>query len=220
MSVSGALEALHDLIKEYDISIGDQEVTDEDHHAIASDMNSWVEKIKAHISYMSEVITAVKGQAISSNETVENFTIDDLLSRVAILMKHELKHSLTELNYILSVDKSFILHGNINALVQVIDNLISNAIQSYNGKPDSVIDFIVEMQENSLVLSIKDYGCGMSEEVQEKLFKEMITTKGKNGTGLGLFMSYSNIKAKFNGNITFESELGKGTIFHIFLPVS
>ena len=60
----------------------------------------------------------------------------------------------------------------------------------------------------------------MTKEVQSKLFKEMITTKGKNGTGLGLFMSYSNIKAHFNGNITFESEKGKGTIFSIIVPIS
>ena len=42
-----------------------------------------------------------------------------------------------------------------------------------------------------------------------------VTTKGKNGTGLGLFMSYSTIRGHFNGNITFESELGKGTVFHV-----
>lgn len=47
----------------------------------------------------------------------------------------------------------------------------------------------------------------------------MITTKGKNGTGLGLYMSYSTIKAHFGGDINFESEPGKGTIFNIVLPV-
>lgn len=82
-----------------------------------------------------------------------------------------------------------------------------------NGEPDNIIDFIVEKQDSSLALSIKDYGCGMSKDIQDKLFKEMITTKGKNGTGLGLFMSYSNIKAKFNGNITFESEVRKRYYF-------
>lgn len=220
MSIAGATEALNDLITEYDISIGDPEVTLEDHHAIAEDLRSWVSKIKTHTSYMSEIITAVKGQAVTSSDAIQKFTIAELLGRVSILMKHDLKHSLTELNYTLSVDKEFTLCGNINALVQVIDNLVSNAIQSYNGKPDNVIDFIVEKQENNLVFSIRDYGCGMSEEVQEKLFKEMITTKGKNGTGLGLYMSYSNIKSKFNGNITFESEVGKGTTFHIVLPLN
>ena len=48
----------------------------------------------------------------------------------------------------------------------------------------------------------------------------MITTKGKDGTGLGLYMSYSNIRAHFNGNMTVESEVGKGTTFNIFIPVN
>ena len=47
----------------------------------------------------------------------------------------------------------------------------------------------------------------------------MITTKGKNGTGLGLYMSYSTIRAHFNGNISVESEEGKGTTFTILLPL-
>ena len=46
----------------------------------------------------------------------------------------------------------------------------------------------------------------------------MITTKGKDGTGIGLFMSYSNIRAHFNGDITYSTEKGKGTIFNIILP--
>lgn len=219
MSIAGAVEALNDLIKEYDISIGDPEVTNDDHHDIAKDMSSWVSKIKTHTSYMSDVITAVKGQAVTSNDSAESFTIDELVKRVSILMKHDLKHSLVELNPNIKIDPEFTLHGNINALVQVIDNLISNAIQSYGGSPDNSIDFIIDKDADELIISIKDYGCGMSPEIQDKLFKEMITTKGKNGTGLGLFMSYSNIKAKFNGNITFTSEIGKGSVFSIILPL-
>ena len=45
----------------------------------------------------------------------------------------------------------------------------------------------------------------------------MITTKGKNGTGLGLYMCYSTIKGKFNGDLTFETEEGVGTTFFITL---
>lgn len=219
MSIAGAVEALNDLIKEYDISIGDPEVINNDHHDIAQDMSSWVAKIKTHTSYMSDVITAVKGQAVTSNDSADSFTIDELVKRVSILMKHDLNHSLVELNSDIKIDPEFTIHGNVNALVQVIDNLISNAIQSYGGNPDNIIDLIIDKVGDELTISIKDYGCGMSPEIQDKLFKEMITTKGKNGTGLGLFMSYSNIKAKFNGNITFTSELGKGSIFSIILPL-
>lgn len=220
MSISGATEGLTDLINEYDSSIEDSEVTIKDHHDIANDMYNWVNKIRTHTSYMSDVITAVKGQAVAfSDEQSDSFTIDELLKRVTILMKHELKSALIELKIVNLVDINLELNGNVNSLVQVINNMISNAIQSYNNEPNNEITLSVSKKNKELIISISDNGCGMSKEVQQKLFREMITTKGKNGTGLGLFMSYSNIKGHFNGNITFESEENLGTTFNIILPL-
>lgn len=220
MSISGAAEGLTDLVKEYDSSIGDPEVTNEDHHDIAKDMREWIEKIKTYTAYMSDVITTVKGQAVTlSEEQIVSFDIDELVKRVDILMKHELKNALVVLNVQMNTSSSTALHGNIVSLVQVINNMISNSIQAYNGVPNKEINFIVDRDGNNIVLSVQDFAGGLPKEVEEKLFKEMITTKGKNGTGLGLFMSYSTIRAHFNGNITFETEQGKGTTFHIIIPV-
>ena len=219
-SISGASEGLTDLINEYRSSITDPTVTIQDHYAIAKDMEDWIEKIKSYTAYMSDVITAVRGQAVAlTNDVDETFTIEELVKRVDILMKHELKSALVNLNISVQTDKTFEMRGNINSLVQVINNIISNAIQSYNGKPDQNIDFTVFKENRKIIITITDYGCGMSEEVQEKLFKEMITTKGKNGTGLGLFMSYSNIKAQFDGDLKFTSEEGKGTTFNLIIPI-
>ena len=220
MSISGASEGLKDLINEYDNSIGDSGVTVSDHHEIANDMRTWIEKINGYTAYMSDIITAVKGQAVTlSNQEVISFTVSELVKRVQILMKHELKNSFINLNVNMNVDENLELHGDINSLVQVLNNLISNAIQAYEGKQNENIDFDLNMEGNNLLISITDYGKGIPEDVQEKLFKEMVTTKGKNGTGLGLFMSYSNIRAHFNGNMRFESEIGRGTTFEIILPI-
>lgn len=220
MSISGAAEGLTDLVKEYDSSIDDPEVNSQDHHDIAKDMSEWIVKIKEYTEYMSDIITAVKGQAVTLSETENiSFDIDELVKRVDILMKHELKNALIYMNVQMNAPKSTKIHGDINSLVQVINNMISNAIQAYNGKTEQNIDLILNKVDSNLVISIKDYGCGLPQKVKEKLFKEMITTKGKNGTGLGLYMSYSTIKAHFNGNITFESEEGKGTTFNIILPL-
>lgn len=220
MSISGAAEGLTDLVKEYDSSIDDPEVTSKDHHDIAKDMTTWIDKIKTHTEYMSDVITAVKGQAVNlSNEEDVSFTVSELLKRVNILMKHELKNAIIYLNISMKTDENLIIHGDVNSLVQVINNMISNSIQAYQGKTNQNIDLIVEKKENNLLVSVKDYGTGIPKKVKDKLFKEMITTKGKNGTGLGLYMSYSTIRAHFNGNMTVESEEGKGTTFTIILPI-
>jgi C4-dicarboxylate-specific signal transduction histidine kinase len=169
---------------------------------------------------MSDIITTVKGQAValSTDEDI-SFTVEELIKRVNILMRHELKNSIIYLNVSLDVDSNLTLHGDVNSLVQVINNMISNSIQAYNGKTDQNINMHLSVQDNNLVISITDFAGGLPESVKNKLFKEMITTKGKNGTGLGLFMSYSNIRAHFNGNITFETEAGKGTTFNIILPL-
>lgn len=220
MSIAGASEGLSDLVKEYEASVGDAEVTVDDHHEIAKDMKDWISKIRSYTEYMSDVITAVKGQAVTlSEEQAVSFNLDELVKRVDILMRHELKNALINLNTKMEIDPTIELKGNINSLVQVINNLISNAIQAYNGKPNEQIDLIVSQTNNDVTISVVDHAGGLPKEVEGKLFKEMITTKGKNGTGLGLFMSYSTIRAHFNGNITYETQKGEGTVFHIILPM-
>lgn len=222
MSISGAAEGLSDLVKEYDASIEDSEVTVQDHHEIASDMNEWIEKIRTHLSYMSDVITAIKGQAVAfSEQTASGFTIRELINYVDILMKHELKNALINLKTQADIDTSTVVKGNINSLVQVINNIISNSIQAYQsqGKSNENINFRIYKENNNIVFKVQDLAGGLPDKVTDKLFKEMITTKGKNGTGLGLFMSYSNIKAHFNGNLRYETEKGKGTSFFIEIPL-
>ena len=220
MSISGAAEGLTDLVKEYEASVGDPEVTVQDHHDIAKDMKDWIEKIHSYTEYMSDIITAVKGQAVvMSNEDDINFTISELVKRVTILMKHELKNAIINLNTDIKVDENLTLNGDVNNLVQVINNMISNAIQAYNGKENESIEFTITKDSKNIIFSIEDHAGGLPDKVTDKLFKEMITTKGKNGTGLGLYMSYSTIKAHFNGNITFDTKKGKGTKFNIYIPM-
>lgn len=254
MSIAGATEGLDDLVNEYEKSIEDPDVTVSDHHAIATDMRNWIAKIRSYDTYMSDIITAVKGQAVNMNEDQnDSFTIEELLSRVNILMKHELKEALVTINEQIEIEKNTKIYGNVNSLVQVVNNLIANAIQSY-GPADSMqasmatgssfikgdgaelgsgkrigqkisdvstsrtIDLIITKKSGNIVISVIDHGCGMTKEIQNKLFKEMITTKGHNGSGLGLFMSYSTIKGNFQGDMNFTSEPGKGTTFNIMLP--
>ena len=220
MSISGASEGIKDLVNEFDASIGNPLVNNDDFHDIAKDMKEWLDKINSYTEYMSDILTAVKGQAVALSEQNDmDFTIGELFKRVNILMKHELKQAVVYLNTSIKIDENMVINGDVNTLVQVINNMISNSIQAYDGKPEQKIDLTAwKNDNNNIVITVKDYGPGLPEKVKQKLFKEMITTKGKNGTGLGLYMSYSTIRAHFNGDITVETEDGKGTTFNIILP--
>ena len=222
MSIAGATQGLENLIKEYDESIDDPLVNSQDHHDIARDMEEWIPKIRAHLEYMSDIITTVKGQAVASLSTddTEEFAIAELIKRVNILMKHELKNAYIYLNVLMKIDENQIIHGNVNVLVQVINNMISNAIQAYDGKHDQNIQLEISKDSGNVIFSVTDFAGGLPKEVQDRLFKEMVTTKGKNGTGLGLYMSYLNIKAHFGGDITYQTEDGKGTTFNILIPIN
>lgn len=218
MSMAGGFEALDDLIKEYDEAIEDNEVTDEDHHEIAKEMAEWVGKLRPYLSYMSDVITTVKDQAVQLNDSSnKSFALDEAVKRVDILMKHELKQYYCKLNMSVSANRESQISGEVNNLVQVLNNLITNAIHAYEGKGGE-IDFTIVENGNNIEFRIKDNGKGIATEVKDRLFKEMVTTKGKHGTGLGLYMSYSTIKGRFGGDMWFESKEGNGTTFFISIP--
>ncbi|MBA7667118.1 Sensor kinase CckA [subsurface metagenome] len=70
-------------------------------------------------------------------------------------------------------------------------------------------------------ITFEDNGCGMSDEVRRRAFDPLFTTKvkgGRRGQGLGLAMVFNIITGRYGGNIDIESEEGKGTAFHIYLP--
>lgn len=218
MSLAGGIEAMKDLVKEYEESIGDPQINVQDHRDIAAEMNSWLEKMKPYCSYMSDVISAVKGQAVQMNSiSSSKFTVDELVKRVDLLMKHELKKYHCVLNTDFQIDMNTEIKGEVNNLVQVFDNIIINAVQAYEGN-SGTIDFRIVRIGDNVEFTFRDYAKGIPAQIADRLFREMVTTKGKNGTGLGLYMSYSTIKGRFGGSMSFHSKEGAGTTFLISIP--
>jgi len=219
MSVSGGIDQVEWLVQEYAASVGDPEVTVEDHAEIAGEMQKWLSRMKIHMGYMSDIISTVKDQATTfTNTDLTWFTLDEMLKRVNILMQHEIVKNKCHYKEDIHVETSVRIGGDVNSMVQILDNIIVNAIQSYDGRGGDIILKIVS-EENTLLMTICDFGKGIDDKVKDRLFKEMVTTKGKYGTGLGLYMSYSTIKGMFRGNMWFESSPGQGTKFYIQLPL-
>lgn len=221
MSIAGVCAGLEDLIKEYRESVGDPLVSFEDHHEIADEMMEWVNNLKEYNSYMCNVIKTVKNQAVRLNaEDDTEFTIGELVSQLKFTAKTNARYKNYSINFNILTDHEIELKGNIGNLVQIFENLILNSIQSYEGSKDEsvVVDFSVEKRDGMIFFIVKDYGKGISSEIRNKIFKHMVTTKGKNGTGLSLLLSYSTIKGKFNGDMWFESCESKGTTFFVTIP--
>lgn len=102
-----------------------------------------------------------------------------------------------------------------NQMKKVFINLIKNAIEVM--PKGGLITVSMELTaDNRMHISIQDEGEGIPEDMLTKLGQPFYTTKEK-GTGLGLMVTYKIIE-EHNGSITVESELGVGTIFHIYLP--
>jgi signal transduction histidine kinase len=219
MSIAGGIEQLRYLTREYETSVGDPDVTAGDHAEIAQDMYQWLGKMKMQTGYMSDIISTVKDQASKFvNPRHLWFTLDEMLKRVKILMQHEIVKNQCKFTQDIRMDKNTRIPGDVNSLVQILDNVIVNAIQAYDAAGGEII-LQVTSEGNKLLITVCDFGKGIEDKIKDRLFKEMITTKGKHGTGLGLYMSHSTVKGIFRGNMWFESSVGRGTKFYIQLPM-
>ncbi|HYE66671.1 MAG TPA: PAS domain S-box protein [Pyrinomonadaceae bacterium] len=123
------------------------------------------------------------------------------------------------LNYEVEINAECPLYtsGNASELREVFVNLIVNAVDAM--PQGGRLSINCERQEERVRLRFTDTGMGMTEDVREKIFEPFYTTKGANGTGLGLAVSYGIIE-RHAGSIAVESEIGKGTTFEIDLPVA
>jgi PAS domain S-box-containing protein len=129
-----------------------------------------------------------------------------------------------QLEYELSIPNVYVDKAQI---IQVFNNLIINADQAMNfGGLIKIYVELAKSDEQHIVkeywkyvkISVTDYGKGIPEELQDKIFSPYFTTKER-GHGLGLATVYSIIK-RHNGFITFKSKSGVGTTFYLYLPIS
>lgn len=96
---------------------------------------------------------------------------------------------------------------------QVLINVVKNAIEASNG---GEVILLGECREDLLHIEIRDHGSGIPPEILDQVFNPFYSTKDE-GTGLGLSISLQIVQ-NHGGHMTVESEQGKGTVVHIYLP--
>ena len=106
--------------------------------------------------------------------------------------------------------------GDAAELREALANLIFNAVDAMpRGGPITIRTFA---EDDRVMLSVTDTGVGMSKDVQRRCLDPFFTTKGEQGTGLGLAMVYGIVE-RHGGSLTIESEEGQGTTFVLSLPI-
>jgi PAS domain S-box-containing protein len=197
------------------------------------------------IPYLAEEIPKAIGQSLDGVSRVATlvramkvFAHPDGKDKAASDVNEALRSTLTvarnELKYVANVETEFgelpLVRCNIGEINQVFLNLLVNAAHAVGearkkqGKTGSdekgVIRVRTSREENSVLISISDTGCGIPEPIRDKIFDPFFTTKesGK-GTGQGLAIARSVVVDHHAGTLTFTSEVDKGATFCIRLPL-
>ncbi|NLF35389.1 MAG: PAS domain S-box protein [Clostridiales bacterium] len=221
MSISGCVASVNSLVDECESSLTDPRVVAEDYREIYGEMRDWLQKILESSSYMSDIITAIKGQTSSVAGSGDfTFTLEELVKRTTLLMRHELVSSHCTLVSDFDPDLNVVLQGDINNLIQVLNNLLSNAIFAQKEVGGGQITLSIKKDAEYLHVLVKDTGPGVTPRIRNRLFKEMVTSKGTLGSGLGLYISNAVIRGKFGGSMWAEDNPGGGAIFGFSIPLA
>ncbi|MDQ6889068.1 MAG: PAS domain-containing sensor histidine kinase [Bacteroidota bacterium] len=177
---------------------------------LLSTMDSQLNKLTQIIKDLLEVNT-IPGNI---NLNIEEFDFSKLVQETM-----ENVQNLSQLHFLSAkANESISFRGDRRRLEQVITNLLTNAVK-YSPQSNQVI-ITSAFKDNSILLSIQDFGIGIEKENQDKIFDRFYRVKnnsGFGGLGLGLFISAKIIKAH-NGDIWVESQPGRGSTFYISLP--
>lgn len=219
ISINDYIESMDEVARKMENLPAGDTIASKDYLEMVNELRNNLSEMRPHCFFISDLLTTVRNQAVQLNDSIsQSFTIAELQARIRLLMDYELKKHNCILKAEIQLEPYSIMKGEINNLVQVINNLILNAIQAYEDK-GGVIELIIEKRDyNKIVFAVRDHAEGIPEEVQQKLFQEMVTTKGPESSGLGLYMSRLTIKGRFGGELIFSSTPGEGSTFYIIIP--
>lgn len=143
--------------------------------------------------------------------------ISQLLMEIYEFLKMDFKHTQIELT--LEIQEDFEVEFDRDRIRRVILNIANNAKEEMSDGEKEYSFKIKSYIENSYgIISFKDNGHGLRDEIKQKIFEPYITEGKDYGTGLGLFMCKQIIEAH-HGSITYDTIFGEGTIFFIKLPI-
>lgn len=145
--------------------------------------------------------------------TLKDEELDPLVKRAVSFLQHD--SALLKRILRLSLKSETKVCVDRYRMYLVLMNFIRNAVQAT--EPRDLIEVRTFVRGDQAVIEVQDCGCGMTPDVHERIFTPFFTTKGSEGTGLGLRLCLTTIERQ-GGTLECDSAPGKGTCFRILLP--
>ena len=169
---------------------------------------SFVEQIESLSSIASEFSAFAK----MPDTRIEQLNVFDMLNQAVTIFKQmDNMHIMYQ-----QPEAPFMINADKDQLLRCFNNLLKNAIEATPADRKGLIDINYLITSRNVLLTIKDNGNGIPENMREKIFEPNFTTKSS-GTGLGLAFVKNSIE-NANGKIWFETTIGIGTTFYLSFP--
>ena len=165
-----------------------------------------------------DIVKGLLDFARQTEPKVEESDTNEILNRTLSLVENQALFQNIKINRQLSPSLPKVMMDG-SQIQQVFTNIILNAAEAIDGEGELTVVTRVEHDGEFLEIVFKDTGCGIPDDVIEKVFDPFFTTKEVgHGTGLGLAVSYGII-GRHKGTIHVKSKPGKGTTFIVRLPL-
>jgi signal transduction histidine kinase len=183
------------------------------------ELSEIIENSNETIEYMSKTIQDFT-EFLKPSEIREKLKIGTIFYQLMSLVKSDIQQY--EINFTINfkLDKDLIIELNSSKFTQVIINIIKNAIDEFKSKhiQNPIISIDVELINSVYIISIQDNAGGIPSQILDTIFEPYVSTKGKNGTGLGMYMSKLLVESHLGGTIDVINQNG-GALFRLQLPI-
>ena len=176
-----------------------------------------VSRAKQATAHMEKLMNSLR-KHLAREGSREQFSVLRVLEEVTQILEPHARQNGVVLGIKSETDAR--TYGDPIGLTQVLTNLISNAIDAYEKKKgEKEVHITVSENDTNIVIQVEDFGSGMSAEVKAHLFEPFFTTKdAQRGLGIGLPLAKRIIEKNFDGTLSVESTLGKGSVFTLQFP--
>jgi signal transduction histidine kinase/ABC-type nitrate/sulfonate/bicarbonate transport system substrate-binding protein len=183
----------------------------------AEEYDKVLSEITKTITYLSETIDDFQ-TFFHPDRELTKASLKDVIQKAVNFVKPRIKNKNITID--LHVDDDLVVNLYVNEIIQVILNILNNAIDALLEcqKDTKKITIETKSDDTRVHIYIHDNACGIDEAIIKRLFEPYFSTKGKNGTGLGLYMSAMIMQKQFSGDITVETKKGVGSTFIITFP--